>query len=718
MKLPKVEAEPVHTVSRFRQQIPAILLSLSVVILAAALVSQLFEPRSVASLALTLGALLLSILGAAGFFLDVRRERQDLDAFLAVSPNPVLIADAQGLVSYANPAYEQWAGRSGASLQKQNVFEHVLSVHPSDRIPPLGGIIVEAIRAGRVWSGMVAVPSLAGAPLTAFVVVAPLRGRPGRTVGSLWMYSDVTEQQRLVSELYQSQEKYRLLVENSQEGIVIVQDTAVVFANAAAAAIFGYASAKAMERVKFADMVAPPSRPFVFGSMDGRELGELLLRNYELKGLTRTGAVIDLEVNAKNASWGDKMAVQASFRDVTERKELEREQAQWFWEQEVLAAIDRQLVSVVDPSLVFEMISHHARSLTRADWAGVLVFHAGGQVAEWRAIRGSVEAGVGVRVDLSRFESVLRSAQEPVLLSDARAELGDRLADLFPFDPDQVISIAWIPLKIDQLVRGQLVLVFHRRHTFTDREQRLLVSLAEKSSLALANADLYEKLLRHEGELRLLSGSRVNAQEEERRRLARELHDGLGQMLTAIKFNIEVLEDAKNLTGDDRKKLADVRGLLEGAMKETREISHNLMPSVLEDFGLGPALQVLCEQIADASGLSVRFLTHGNVERLEERLETGLYRITQEALNNTIKHAGASEIEAQLIAGEESIRLTVADNGKGFDVDEVGRRSGLSAGLGLVSMRERAVSLGGSFHLESRPGSGTEILVELPLVRS
>jgi signal transduction histidine kinase len=234
-------------------------------------------------------------------------------------------------------------------------------------------------------------------------------------------------------------------------------------------------------------------------------------------------------------------------------------------------------------------------------------------------------------------------------------------------------------------------------------------------SIALANAELYDNLLSREKELELLSGARVNAQEEERKRIAREIHDSLGQMLTAIKFNVEILEDAAPLqTEDDRKRLIDIKTLLDTAMAEAREISYNLMPSVLVDFGLVPALQFLGEQFSKRNELNVQVRTNGVEGRLDPAIEVGLYRIAQEALNNTAKHAGAHDVNVQLIGDSKSIRLIIEDDGKGFYVSRFHPRSDQRHGMGLVSMRERAASFNGLFVLDSHPGRGTEIIVEIP----
>jgi signal transduction histidine kinase len=153
-------------------------------------------------------------------------------------------------------------------------------------------------------------------------------------------------------------------------------------------------------------------------------------------------------------------------------------------------------------------------------------------------------------------------------------------------------------------------------------------------------------------------------------------------------------------------------------MKEAREISYNLMPSVLVDFGLVPALQLLSEQFSNRTNIKVQYHTHNIAERLDPQLEIGLYRIVQESLNNVAKHADASEVNLQVIRNAEGIRLVIEDNGKGMQKSISSIRAMDKGGMGLVSMRERANSLGGKFTIDSMPKSGTLITVEIPLIKS
>ena len=285
-------------------------------------------------------------------------------------------------------------------------------------------------------------------------------------------------------------------------------------------------------------------------------------------------------------------------------------------------------------------------------------------------------------------------------------------------DEEKLCSTVWLPLIVEGNHNGMLVVGYRQHHDFSGREMRLLISLAEKHSIAMVNAQLYTDLLQREKELEILSGARVQAQEDERRRIAREIHDGLGQMLTAIKFNLEILEDTISAGKDERERIDDMKNLLDSVMKEAREISYNLMPSVLEDFGLAPALQLLSEQFANRTNVKVQFQAHGVADRLDPHLEVGLYRIAQESFNNISKHANATEVNLQIIRHNDGIRLVIEDNGKGITTQQTIVRATGKGGMGLPGMRDRASSFGGTLTIDSAVNNGTLITVEVPLTKS
>lgn len=203
-----------------------------------------------------------------------------------------------------------------------------------------------------------------------------------------------------------------------------------------------------------------------------------------------------------------------------------------------------------------------------------------------------------------------------------------------------------------------------------------------------------------------LSSEALNAQEEERRRVARELHDDTGQALTSILLGLRRLE---NQAADPalRQELASLRGVVSGALDDVRRISRNLRPSVLDDLGLVAALQSLAADIESHAGLKVVTHLPEGAARLEPRTEVVLYRIAQEALTNVLRHAGATRAELRLELSERAARLEVADDGGGFDPSQVCR------GIGLFGMFERASMVGGSLRIEPSP-RGTRVVAEVP----
>lgn len=217
--------------------------------------------------------------------------------------------------------------------------------------------------------------------------------------------------------------------------------------------------------------------------------------------------------------------------------------------------------------------------------------------------------------------------------------------------------------------------------------------------------------------LRRFASSMQRAQEEERARLSRELHDDLCQRLTGMKFRVEVLEEESD-PGDRKigKQLRDVREELDRSIAEVRRISSNLRPSVLDDFGLVTALRLLVKDFEKRQRITVAIDCEEDVPvELHGDMETALYRIAQEALANIAKHAHATAVEVHLSHGPGSVHLRIHDNGQGVVRDDSALKRAAGHGLGLLGMRERTELLGGVFEIETGEGKGTTIAVRIPV---
>jgi len=286
-----------------------------------------------------------------------------------------------------------------------------------------------------------------------------------------------------------------------------------------------------------------------------------------------------------------------------------------------------------------------------------------------------------------RVDSVL---DDPEVEQEAARRLGAR-------------SALYVPLLVRDEAIG--VVVAHDKQgadlRFTDEDLRLAEIFAARAAVAV---ELRQRVARDS--LRRV----VNAQELERRRLARELHDETGQALTSILLGLRGLEDVKD-EATLNAAVGEVRELVRSTLQDVRRLAVELRPKALDDFGLVAALERLTENYAEQTGMAVEFVSNLPGDgRFPPEVETALYRLVQESLTNIVKHARAKEVSIVLTAKPGSVTVIVEDDGVGF---EPGRESG--DGIGLLGMRERVGLFGGRVVLESRPGAGTTVLAEVPL---
>ncbi|MBO0937611.1 type IV pili methyl-accepting chemotaxis transducer N-terminal domain-containing protein [Fibrella sp. HMF5335] len=226
---------------------------------------------------------------------------------------------------------------------------------------------------------------------------------------------------------------------------------------------------------------------------------------------------------------------------------------------------------------------------------------------------------------------------------------------------------------------------------------------------------LRESALRHQQQLNeqiVRMAALMQGQEDERKRLSYDLHDGIGQMLTGQKLLVEHLRSVHLLPEKEQNTYASLKELILKTIQEVRNVSNNLMPPVLSDFGLEPALRQLVEQQSRQTGLAMQVHANQADMRLDKAIEIGVYRIAQEAINNAIKHAQANEIDIDLRLSDSRLLLAVSDNGQGLTNAAT---KGILNGHGLHNMRERARLLNGVFRLASEPNEGTRVTVTIPL---
>lgn len=241
---------------------------------------------------------------------------------------------------------------------------------------------------------------------------------------------------------------------------------------------------------------------------------------------------------------------------------------------------------------------------------------------------------------------------------------------------------------------------------FSERE------LSTVLAMALYKHQAETRLLITTRQLQALSRRVLEAQEQERRRVAIELHDELGQSLTAIKINLQLGERFKDQAPPDLYQ-ENIR-IVEDALQQVRSLATGLRPSMLDDLGLAPALKWMAEQSASRAGFVVQFHHERMLERLAPEIETACFRIVQEALTNITRHAQASMVQINLWHEEGDMVLTVIDDGQGFDTVAMRERATTGASLGVLGMQERATLLGGQLDIRSTPGQGSTVELRCP----
>lgn len=266
-----------------------------------------------------------------------------------------------------------------------------------------------------------------------------------------------------------------------------------------------------------------------------------------------------------------------------------------------------------------------------------------------------------------------------------------------------------VPLVARDKLTGVLNFASDKLGAFTREHEEIAREVAAQMAVALLQTRLFEQLVAGREHLRALSLRMVEVQEAERRFIARELHDEIGQMLTGLKLQLDLCLPLAS--GPLQTSLSEARGWVEDLMGQVRKLSLDLRPQILDDLGLLTALDWHFQRYTQLTGVRVDFRHTLPATRLPGHLETAMFRIVQEALTNVARHAGTKDVQVQLDLNPADLMFRIKDQGVGFNAAR--RTRGVSSGLD--GMRERANLLGGEFHLESSPGQGTSISVRLPL---
>ncbi len=411
----------------------------------------------------------------------------------------------------------------------------------------------------------------------------------------------------------------------------------------------------------------------------------------------------------------DQMAGALQVREA-EREEAEAALRLHTTRMEALAIIAARLNAELDPRRVLSLVCLETTRALQVSAASVTLY-------DERLDAPRVVAHCGLPDNYDQIEVLGWSpctrqcnAGEGVVIPDVQADPGLPVASLYvALDIRTLVSM---PMRHEEQLVGTLcVLTRGQTRAFSDDEISFLRAISDQTAQAIANARLYEALQEEQRARAVLLDKTISAQEEERKRIARELHDDTSQGLTASILSLDAAQMALRTDGSKAEEhVTTGKAIVEQVLASTQRLMRDLRPAVLDDLGLVPAIVSHAEERLKPQGISFTVQGQGSERRLPSTMETALYRIAQEAITNVVRHSRASEVLITLDVNDKVVLLVVQDDGVGFDLSSTLATKHGGRGLGLRGMQERALILGGECRIEAAGGRGTVVIVEMPNV--
>jgi PAS domain S-box-containing protein len=415
-------------------------------------------------------------------------------------------------------------------------------------------------------------------------------------------------------------------------------------------------------------------------------------------------------------SVGRPVRMLGSCQDITDRQRAEAALQRYARRLEHLCEIDGAILSSRSPREIAEAALRRLARLVPYWTGGIALYDFEREEIEVIASDGLLRQWYPPG---TRFHDDLRDRPEIDALRQGQASTADDVRKTELTSPLMeslraagMRSYVLFPLLEGGRLVGSLFLISNRPAAFSTDQFEVAREVADHLAIAIRQALLLDEVQSAKVRLEALSRQLIRAQEEEQRRIARELHDEVGQSLTAVKIVLHQL--ARDPTKPDiGGRLSDAAAMTDQALGQVRDLSRLLRPSMLDDLGLAEALRALAENLAERTGLDAEAEVD-EIGPVDPEVETACYRIAQEALTNAIKHAGAARLRVALHRAGEDLELVVEDDGTGFDVADATSRAVRGSSLGVLSLQERAILAGGRTEITSQPGGGTRIRAVVP----
>jgi two-component system, chemotaxis family, CheB/CheR fusion protein len=544
---------------------------------------------------------------------------------------------------------------------------------------------------------------------TFLMQISPYRTNEDRINGVVVAFLDITERHRTEQSLRQSEEQFRQAIEDAPIPVIMhAEDGEVLQVSRTWTELTGYTTEDVPTFEAWLKRACGDGADEVRNQMHGLFKGDLHTLNIEFPIRTREGSLRHWSLSAASPgtlSDGRRFIVGMAV-DITERKRME----------ETLRRSNERV------RLMMESVEDYA----------IFTLDAGGRIESWNAgakrIFGYTEAeaidqsGAIIFTPEDRAKGApaqeMKTARDMGRAADERWHLrknGTRLyvsGALYALRDDGGALTGYVKIARDLTERMRAEEELRRAHDELEVRVRERTFQLAKLNESL-RGEISERIQTERERVRLLRQI-VRAQEDERRRIARDIHDQLGQQMTALRLNLAALDGRCGEDEEMRRKLEQAQTIAERLDADVDFLAWELRPAALDDIGLAEAIANYVRQWSKHAGVEAEFHTAGmDKERLSPETETNLYRITQEALNNTMKYAQARRVDVLLERRDNQVVLIIEDDGVGFNLKKAAGAAG-DKGMGLIGMRERAVLVGGTLEIESKPKEGTTIFARVP----
>jgi PAS domain S-box-containing protein len=635
----------------------------------------------------------------------------DLSSYLTslaqVSPVGIFHTNAAGLVTHVN---DRWLNISGHSAQQSLGEGWLCALHPEDRSRVLAAWR-NAVQSGDEYAMDCRIVRPTGEWRYVHVRAAPVRGAAGQAEGFVGTITDLTERRAAERELLRSvvnrettDRRLRALFEYAIDGIAFINDQGwFIEVNPSTCDLLGY-SREQLLTMNIGQLATDALTVNIWQMFRrllevGRLAGEYLVRRAD-------GAERRVEFRAiANVLPGTHLSV---VRDITLRHHNERVWQQYIKRLEILAAIDRAILDARSPATIAEAAVVQLAQLFPADRVSVSLFdderRSATLIAVWS--REPTRMATGYRFPVLGMDAALVRSGQAFHVDDLAS------IDLDAFDTtllaEGLRSYIRAPLRIESQVMGSLNISSAVPGGMSPDGLTVAQEVADRMAVAIRDARLVQQLRATTESLASMSKRFVELQERERRDISRELHDEIGQVLTALKLQLDTI---RRYAPESLATVVRQVDYLVGDMVATvRRLALDLRPPLLDEFGLGRALAAHFERFTGQTGVQVSFVAQLQGKRFPLEIETAVFRVVQESLTNVARHAHVPAATVTIAVQPDALIVTVSDKGPG-----VGARRQNKDGAGLTGMRERVTMLGGTFRVLSEPSRGTTITAVIPL---